>query len=343
MMRFALTVVALTSIATAQQTTKTAELPRFGATSTNSIPFGEKSIRYQQWYSGSQLGGITKVPVRIVALQFVAPVPAGLILDIQVTMANAAFRLTGVFANNFRSNKVITVTRKKITPTGAGGVLEIPFDQDFVFDGKSDVVVELKIYDNGKGKFVHTARSTVSKSSNVFRQYIIGKPDDPVANSSSVTHHYGLVTRFRYQEGGSYEYGTSCIGAGGHIPIGSVSGVPLPGLASYTQYLTKTSPGKICVFFMGVSNTTYLSSPLPLSLGFINAPGCSIQAAPHLQVFIMTSGGGVGSGTATIATPIPAIGSLAGFKVYSQWIIFDTRSRNGVLATTTGLMHVVGS
>lgn len=344
MMRLVLAVVAIASILPAQHTTKTAELPTFGANSTNPIPFGEKSIRYQQWYPGSQLGGITKAPVRIIGLQFVAPVPTGLVLDIEVTMANAMNRLSGTFQSNFISNKVITVPRVRITPTGAGGVLEIPFNKDFVYDGVSNVVVELRIYDNGLGKFAHTARSTVSRASNSYRQYFIGNVNAPTANSSSVTHHYGLVTRFRYQEGGAYEYGNACSGGGGHIPVGSVNQVPVPGLPTYTQHLTKTSPGFPCVFFMGVSNVAYAGGPLPLSLSFVGVPGCSIQAAPHLQVYMMTGGGGgIGMGTAKLATPIPAIGTLAGFRVYSQWIIFDHRSSNGTLSTTKGLMHVVGS
>jgi hypothetical protein len=343
MIRFALTVAALASTSLAQHTTKTAELPLFGASSTNSIPFGEKTIRYQQWYSGAQLGGITKAPVRIVALQFVAPVPTGLVLDIEVTMANASNRLSGSFQNNFLRNKVVTVPRTSLTPSGAGGVLEIPFSADFVYDGVSDVVVELRIFDNGLGRFTHTAKSTVSRASNTYRQYFIGNANATNSNSAGATHHYGLVTRFSYQEGGTYEYGTACTGGNGFAPIGSVNEVPLPGLPSYTQHLTKTSPGFPCIFLMGVSNTVYGSGSLPLPLSFIGVPGCSIQAAPHLQVYLTTGGGSVGTGTARLSTPIPAIGTLAGFRVYSQWIIFDHRASNGVLSTTKGLMHVVGS
>ena len=221
--------------------------------------------------------------------------------------------------------------------------MEIPFTNDFVHDGTANVVVELRIYNNGLGKFVHGAKSTVSRSSNLYRQYFIGNADAATANSSAATLHYGLVTRFRYQEGGAYEYGTACVGGGGHTPIGGVNEVPLPGLPTYTQHLTKTSPGLPCVFFMGVSNTTYASGPLPLSLGFIGVPGCSIQAAPHLQVYMTTRGAGVGQGYADLATPVPAIGTLAGFRAYSQWIIFDHRSPNRTLSTTRGLMHVVGS
>jgi hypothetical protein len=221
--------------------------------------------------------------------------------------------------------------------------LEIPFSNDFVYDGVSNVVVELRIFDNGLGKFAHTAKSTVSRASNTYRNYFIGNANASTSNSSGATHHYGLVTRFLYQEGGAYDYGTACAGGNGFVPIGSVNEIPWAGLASYTQHLTKTSPGFPCVFLMGVSNTVFGSGSLPLPLSFIGVPGCSIQAAPHLQVYLTTGGGSIGTGTARLSTPIPAIGTLAGFRVYSQWIIFDRRSSNGVLSTTKGLMHVVGS
>ncbi|MCH8327582.1 MAG: hypothetical protein IID15_03545 [Candidatus Marinimicrobia bacterium] len=59
------------------------------------------------------------------------------------------------------------------------------------------------------------------------------------SNSSGSTGHYGLVTRFLYQEGGTYDYGFSCPGGLGVEPIGSANAVPMPGLATYTQLLSK--------------------------------------------------------------------------------------------------------
>ena len=343
MKRFALAVIALSALVSAQQTTKIATLPGFiGSGSTNNIPFGERSIRYQQWYSGAELARTTVDPVRIIGLSFPGPLPPGLILDVEVTMANGSSRLVGQFDNNLRKNKTVVIKRKMVALGGTPGVISIPFDQDFIFDGVANVVVELRIYNNGLGKFAHTARSTTLRTSNTFRQYFIGNADASVANSQSATNHYGLVTNFLYQEGGTYEYGAGCVGGRNILPVGTANEIPLPGLPTYTQRLDFAGSGFPCVFYMGVSRTDFNGIPLPLSLGFLGAPSCMMLAAPHLQVFTRTVGGGPGTGKAVVPTPIPGIGALAGFKVYSQWLIFDSGAPNG-LSVTRGLMHVIGS
>ena len=62
------------------------------------------------------------------------------------------------------------------------------------------------------------------------------------------------------------------------------------------------------------------------------------------MLFGMTTvGGGVGTGNASLATPIPSVGSLAGFQFYSQWAVFDAAAANRVVSFSNPLWHIVGS
>lgn len=339
-----LLLAALPAAAAAQQTTKTAQLPVFVLPSTNNLPFGQPVIRYQQWFEGNQLGGITQAPVRIIGLAFPGPIQSGVVFDIEVTMSNAPAVLAGNFQSNFLGNTVVTLPRTKVTPVVQNGFWAIAFPASWVYDGSSDVVVDIKIYGNALGaQWNYSGASTISTLSNTKRQYFVGNANATTANSSGSTGHYGLVTQFLYQEGGTYPYGAGCPGGLNVIPEGTANSVPLPGLSTYAQQLAKAGSGYPAVFLMGISNTTYNSMPLPFPLTFLGGPNCDMVASPNFMVFTMTVGGGPGAGSATIPTPIPGIGALAGVRVYSQWVVFDKAASNGNVSATAGLMHVVGS
>ena len=117
----------------------------------------------------------------------------------------------------------------------------------------------------------------------------------------------------------------------------------MPGLSSWTQHVSKAGSGFPAALLLGVSNTTSSGVSLPFKLTFLGAANCSAVASWEFILFTKTVGGGPGTGSAKIPTPIPGIGALGGVKIYSQWIIFDKGAANGTLSTSNGLMHVVGS
>jgi hypothetical protein len=337
-----LPVLAVAAVAQTQ-TTKKVKLPKSNPVPrTSPLPFGQNKIHYQQWYEGRQFSPEVKQSVRFVGLEFFGAMPAGSTLDIEVTLANASSSLSGVFAQNFVSNKVTVIPRRKIPVAGA--ITKLPFVIDWKFDGTSNVVLDIKMWDNGHGKPVtFAAESTILTFSNVKRQYFIGNPNAATANSSGTTGHHGLATRFLFQEGGTYDYGAGCKGGNNITPVGSANAVPMPGLGSYEQLLTKAGSSYPCIFILGISKTKWGTSNLPFNLAFIFAPNCNLLVSPDLYVFTTTVGGGPGTGSAKIKTPVPPIGNLGGVKVYSQWLILDKASPNANLSATAGLMHVVGS
>lgn len=340
-----LTLSLLAALPAQQQTTLNTTLPTFvGSPSTNNLPFGQPKIRYQQWYDGTQLRRGTQGPVRITSLTFFGGLPTGESLDILVTMAHGGPGLYGTFVNNLVKDVTVVHPRAALSYVGNTQTLTIPFTTDFVFDGSSSVVVDIRIYNNANNQpFQYSAASTIAKASNTFRQFFVGNADATSSAGVGSTGHYGLVTQFNYQTGGAYRYGLGCPGGRGITPEASTNAVPLPGLTTFTQLLEKAGSNYPAMFILGASPSTWNGAPLPLSLGFMGAPNCFLEASLDIYVPVMTVGSGPGAGSAKLLTPIPAVGSLAGLRAYTQWVVFDKRSGNGVLSTAAPLMQVIGS
>jgi hypothetical protein len=74
-------------------------------------------------------------------------------------------------------------------------------------------------------------------------------------------------------------YGTGCVGSRG-VPAISAQGSSLPRIGSNftanVQNLPWTGPAFLV---LGLSNTQYGSTPLPIDLGFLGAPTCSLRTS----------------------------------------------------------------
>ncbi len=80
-------------------------------------------------------------------------------------------------------------------------------------------------------------------------------------------------------------------------------------------------PGSLVIGTFGVSKTTWNGVPLPLDMSFVGLRGCSIYASEEILIPVKTNT----NGGAAIVTKLPADTSLAGVKLYSQWISLDKR------------------
>lgn len=330
-------------LAAQTQTTLDIELPTVNPVPrVNDIPFGQPKIRYQQWFQAAQFKTKIKQPVRFVGLEFLGAVPTGVVFDVEIAVANAGPTLQGTFANNFSSNMVVVLPRTKINTVGAA--TKLPFSKDWIYDGKSNVVVDIRIWGNGiNRKFTYTGKSTITTLSNTRRQYFVGNANATVANSSGATGHHGLHCKFLYQMGGSYPYGTGCSGGRFITPVHTSSAVPLPDDKTWTQIVTKAGSGYPAALLLGISRTQGPGSiPLPFNLKFLGASNCNAEASWEFVLFTKTVGGGPGSGVGRMPTPIPAARNLTGVKIYSQWLVFDQAAPNGALSATNSLMHVIG-
>ncbi|HKB16317.1 MAG TPA: integrin alpha, partial [Planctomycetota bacterium] len=113
---------------------------------------------------------------------------------------------------------------------------------------------------------------------------------------------------------GSSLFGSGCAGSGGAFPaITTSGGTPASaGNQDFRVHVGNALGGAIALLVAGLSNTTWNGNPLPLNLGGIGVPACSLFVSPDFFFATVTSGTGAGDGIGTVPLPVPANPALAG-------------------------------
>jgi hypothetical protein len=148
---------------------------------------------------------------------------------------------------------------------------------------------------------------------------------------------FGLADTWEFQmgAGASYaSYGSGCAGSRG-VPSIAPQGTSLPHAGSTFTLQVNNVPLTGPVFmFAGLSNTAYGPNPLPLSLGFLGAPGCSLLASGD-SLYLLTSV--LGSAVWQFAVP-----NVLGVSFYNQAFAFDPAANPLGLTTSNGGMSTIG-
>ena len=134
-------------------------------------------------------------------------------------------------------------------------------------------------------------------------------------------------------------FGTGCGGASG-TPQLALSGLPDLG-ATVNATITQTDPlqNLFGVLMVGVSDTTWNGAPLPLDLGLVGIPGCSLRVAADLQFSLSTN-----FGSATLPLAIPNQAPFLGASFYLQHFALDATATNGAqIVTTNGARMRIGN
>src|SRR5690606_22244836 len=210
--------------------------------------------------------------------------------------------------------------------------LNITFQNEFVWNGHSAIVVDLRIFGNGNNNqpYQYDLEFNVAAGPRLVRLWAL---DPNASTATNVRAGEGITTRFFYKEAINFHYGVGCPGRGNVVPIAITSGGhPIPGNTALKMELRNAPPLQSASFFMGVSRTQWGSLTLPYDLGAL-APGCSVLAEPlAFAPTLTTTGGGPGTGSATLPFPMPPVTGYVGTIFYSQWLILDPFAPNGVLA-----------
>lgn len=316
------------------------------------IPFASVRSRYQQWYSAADWQARSPRPIRVNTMQFKAGSTgmgvANRQVEIEVTMANGPSVPSNVFEANLVAGRVLVFPRARITlpaPTPGTFPINIPFTSEFVWDGSSSVVADIRVWDNGNNNVSWTYDLEYDGSSptaSMFRLWTVNNPSATTATFMS--QGQGLTTRFFYNTALSVAYGAGCPGDGGFVPLaGTEGGRPVPGNNTWGQLLTRAPSQRQAMFYMGFSRTTWNGQPLPFDLGPIGAQGCQVLGEVLASATATTVGGGAGAGIARIAFPLPPTTSWVGLEVFSQWIVIDPNSPSGLLTVSNGLWHITGA
>ena len=316
----------------------------------NSYPFAGPSMRYQQWFSALEWQLQSAKPIRVTGMWFFAgPGRTGVggrVADVEVTMANARpSTYSGTFDNNFVSGRTTVLPRQLITlqaPASNPFPIRLQFRNEFVWDGSSGVVVDIKVFDNGNGNQPYLydleyAPFTLGRTTRLFTI------NNPIARTAATTSaNTGLAIRFLFDEALAWPFGSGCTGEGGRVPAHTVDGgLPIPGNSGYQMLLTGAAVQRTGVFLIGASDTQWNGTPLPFDLAPFGGVGCSLLVDLVATATVPTVGGGPGTGIARLPFPLPGQSSYVGASFYSQWIVLDPGASNGVLAVSNGMRHIV--
>ncbi len=349
-MRTALLSFVLLSAAALAQTTVTTPNP----VSPQNIdrPFPGGIGHYQQWYSAGEFLTNFTTPVRIEQLEFFAGTTNSsnaTTLDIEVSMAHAnSLGLAGTFTSNFASPPVIVWPRANVQLTAGASnavVMTIPFVNRFTWDHTRPIVVDIKVFGNSRNNqtFAYNFRGTTAGIGTTARSYVGG---NATATVGTVQQSMGMVTRFTARPGVVIDFGAGCAGDGSFVPRNASLNIPYPGVV-WNNQLTNAASQRLCLFAIGTSNTATSSTPpipLPADFGTLmgsSPTGCRLLVDPAAILWSQTVGGGAGSGVATIHLQMPAVTWYIGLSLFTQWVVADPNTANGVLSVSQGVWSIV--
>ena len=331
---------------------QTVTLPFPAPTTANTqIPLSSGLGRYQVWYSPTQAANLGAEPLRIQSLSVLAGASTtsapSTTLDIEVGMAHASpFGLLTTFDSNYQTPRTIVLPRTTLTMTSAAAgnpVLNVPFTNLFTWDGSSAILVEIRVFANGRGNvpFSFDLRGTDLGFGSISRVYAGG---NPAANTGSLVQNQGLFLRFNTRTGAKVPFGNGCRGVNFVTPTADTLQLPQPG-AIWTHQLANAAAQTIAVFALGPSRTQWTTpngtAALPLDLGpLLNANGCTLFASPDIMFSLFTVGG-PGTAGATLSLQVPPLSEFAGVSLYSQWFVLDPAALNGVMSSTAALWSIV--
>jgi len=322
----------------------------------SSVPFGTTRIRWQAWIDARQLVNAIGRPVRMTRLDFQTATggQTGPAIEMEVRVANSLAFPSANFQANMVSGEtlvhpaVVGAPRTFFLSTTIAGqfVLQIPFQNEFVWDGESAIVIDVRIFDNGNSNIPFSYDIAVEQP--VFgspTQMLWDNNDNPTAVSANqfpTRPSRGPRVQLHFADGVTVTFGAGCPGAGFNVPVASTNGIPQPANVGWTHVLTNAASQRQAIWMFGDSREQWAGVTLPFSLDILGAPNCELLVKPDLTATLTTVGGGAGAGTVSLTTPVPPVTSMVGMSFFTQWLVLDPFAINGVLAVSNGQWHVFG-
>lgn len=161
-----------------------------------------------------------------------------------------------------------------------------------------------------------------------------------MANSTTLlaaTHGRGLWTAV-VRPTVHVAYGTGCAGSNGTPQLVPVATLPPRLGAVLGVQLYQLRPSTPCFMVLGGSKTLWGSTPLPLDLGFLQMPGCSLLAS--LDLTVPFTANPLGAATWTLLVPNQT--NLVGGTVYLQTLALDPAANLRGITVSNASQETVG-
>ena len=299
----------------------------------NNIPFSWSPTRYQQSFAGTEIGApILWTGMALRQDDQFSNYDAHKI-DLAVWLGGTTYPVTGittVYDNNFNSTaapKTLVFQRRWYAlprmPAGlpsnpANFFIQIPFDLPYIptLASGENLVVEVINYGNTAGNAIFTY--PLDAGSGVATTRLYGFPD--TVASGTLGSGYGHVIAFK-----------TVGGASPAVPRILNSNLPQLGKDFHFELLGAGGavPGAL---FVGASNTSAGSLPLPFDLTIIGMPGCFLLVSAEVALPVTTNKGG----DLAFTVSIPNNPVLVGGSHYLQYVLKDSINTFGFVTSNGG-------
>ena len=131
-------------------------------------------------------------------------------------------------------------------------------------------------------------------------------------------------------------FGAGCSGSAG---VPNLSSAELPWVGeSMDWHIANLPPMAPVLLLVGASRSSYAGVQLPLSLAFVNAPGCELLVSPHIGVGLTAVGG-----VASWSLSLPNVAALVGQSFFLQGVVADAGANAFGFAFSNAVAATIGS
>ncbi|MCC6785488.1 MAG: hypothetical protein IT457_21735 [Planctomycetes bacterium] len=275
---------------------------RFGAG--NAIPFSWSPVRFQQVFDGADLPTVMTMAGLSLRQAPSAPISHGYIVDLEIAVGRTtktAATMSTTFASNFDSGTPIVVVPRAqiVVPDSAPG---------------RHFLVQVTIHGNSYGNSAIGYPWDSASSPSTARLY--GSP--ATATSGTLERNLGVVMGLR---------------ALTHTAVPNLYSDNTPQIGdSFRVRVKQARASSPAMMLLGFSTSSWGSQSLPLELGFLGAPGCSLLTAiDAAQSFSINTGA-----TGNVVYSVPNDFYLLGLHFYQQALILDSGANAFGVALSNG-------
>lgn len=309
-------------------------LPGIAATSFgsgNAIPFGWTPNRFQQVFLGTELPtACTLAAVMLRGANQTVHAPTYVVdMDIQVGYTTRApGTLSTTYASNWDAGApVMVLTRSQVTfpdhvapATPTDFRVNIPWTSTFAWvpTAGRNLLVEITIYGNSYGNQIYGW---------------------PVDNVSGTQELWGTPANATTGQLRSFGPAMSFVEQT-NTAVPRLYSTDTPQINNqFRVRLSQCRPSSFAILLLGLSDTFYNNTPLPLDLGAYGAPGCTLLTSPDDQRILLVDS----AGAANLQYNIPNNFYLLNLQFYNQALVADGPANALGFAVTNGGVGLLGN
>jgi hypothetical protein len=150
----------------------------------------------------------------------------------------------------------------------------------------------------------------------------------------------GRVQLWSLRPAGVSTFGSGCPLAGGVLPRIGATFVPRLG-QNFAINLSQVPDQRPAALVLGLSDTAWAGTPLPLPLSSFGAPGCQLFVSIDVLVGTVTAAAGMGRAAASVVLALPPQPAVVGQTFYAQWGVGNDPGAASFIAGTQGLRIVI--